>query len=857
MTGQTISHYKILEKLGGGGMGIVYKAEDTKLKRTVALKFLPPDLTSDPEAKTRFIHEAQAASVLQHSNICTIHDIDETADGQLFICMDCYDGETLKKQIERGPIEPEEAVRIGIQVADGLSRAHEAGIVHRDIKPANIMVTNHGEVKIVDFGIAKLGAATRLKKSAVTSGTAAYMSPEQITGQESDCRSDLFSLGIVLYELVTGKRPFVGDHEAAVFYSILDLEPEPPSKLRPDLQPGLERIILRLLQKDPAKRYQTAAELRRDMKHLVGMTESTRRMVVSAVRSGNRPLTYFLAALVTLLLLFSIPSIRTTLAKLIGISRIPTEKHIAVLPFVNIGGDSASKVFCDGLTEEITSRLTRLRTLGGTPLSVVPSSEITGGTIRTAEQARRRLGATHVVTGSIERDIREVRIIINLSDAQTLRQLDSRSINEQRLTRTRLQDAAVGAVVAMLDVSVEPTSQRVASFGNTNDPDANDFYLKGRGYLYNYQKSGNIDLAIQLFDLALKDDSTFVLAYAGLGDAYWQKYEQTKDLQLTAKALEYCNRAIGLNPQLPEVRMTLAMIYTGTGKGVDAVAEYRTVLQQDSSNVDAHRGLASAFRAQGEYENAEREYKKAIRLKPGYWRGHVDLGGFYYSRKRFAEAVEEFKRVVELTPDNAIGYSALGASYSDLEKDTEAEEALKKSIELEPSYRAYNNLGTHYFRKRRYGDAIPYFEKALTLNDIDHRLWGNLGSAYFHTDQFDSAKMHLETAIERAKHQRAINPKDPTILSRLAGYYAMLGNKTESLRLIKEALSVAPEDVEVIRRAVDVFERGGQRLQALTWMEQGLKRGIKAKEFETDLGLTELRNDERYQRIIKRYGNQP
>jgi serine/threonine protein kinase len=268
MIGTTISHYRILEKLGGGGMGVVYKAEDTKLKRTVALKFLPPELTLDPEAKERFMHEAQAASALQHNNICAVHDIDQSPDGQMFIVMDCYEGETLKKKIERGRLKIEEATDLAIQIAQGLAKAHESGIVHRDIKPANIMITRDGVAKIVDFGLAKLSSATKLTKTGSTLGTVAYMAPEQLQGSGVDARADIFSLGVVLYEMLTGKTPFRGDHEAALMYSILNEEPEPLQTHIPDVSSEMIHIVSRALEKDPASRYKTMDDLLIDLRRI-------------------------------------------------------------------------------------------------------------------------------------------------------------------------------------------------------------------------------------------------------------------------------------------------------------------------------------------------------------------------------------------------------------------------------------------------------------------------------------------------------------------------------------------------------------------------------------------------------------
>jgi len=308
MIGQTISHYRILEKLGGGGMGVVYKAEDTKLKRTVALKFLPPELTRDPEAKQRFIHEAQAASALQHDHICTIHDIDETDDGRMFICMDFYGGETLKKKIERGSLTINEALDLAIQVAKGLEAAHEAGIIHRDIKPANVMITSKGEVKVVDFGLAKLAGQTKLTKAGSTLGTVAYMSPEQVQGEEADEQTDIWSFGVVLYELVTGKLPFRGEHEPAMMYSIMNEQAKPLRALRPETPEALEQIITHCLQKDRTQRAKTIREISAELSNLRGAVPLAVRWFEPRLlwKTIKRPAVFFPLALVLLALAYGI-----------------------------------------------------------------------------------------------------------------------------------------------------------------------------------------------------------------------------------------------------------------------------------------------------------------------------------------------------------------------------------------------------------------------------------------------------------------------------------------------------------------------------------------------------------------------
>jgi tetratricopeptide (TPR) repeat protein/TolB-like protein len=833
-------------------MGVVYKALDVKLDRLVALKFLTPDLTRDAQAKERFMNEARAASSFDHPNICTVYEIGEADDGQWFIAMPCYEGETLKERIDRGPLTIEEATKIALQIVQGLSSAHQKGIIHRDVKPANIIVTGEGVAKILDFGLSKLRGQTVITIVGSTLGTVAYMSPEQAEGNPVDHRSDIWSVGVVLYEMLIGQRPFKGEYDQVVFYSILNQNPPAIAGLRQEVPADLQAIVTKCLQKNPANRYQTAAELEADLESVQGATGSRQRPSAEIGKSRHLRLKYAVLGLVLLLILFGIPQIRTFLGTLGGFPSNPAEKIIAVLPFTNIGGGATDQVYCDGFTEIVTLGLTQLRPQAGASISVIPSSEIRGDTIKTAEGARQRFGASLVITGIVERDTDHVRIILNLIDAQHLRQLNSRSIDARRLTRISLQDTTVAMLVAMLNLPVEPTSLRMASMGATTVSDANDFYTLGRGYLTDLHRKGNIDFAIQQFEKAVKEDSTYALAYAGLGEAYWRKYELTRDLQWTGKATGYCFRAVELNSQLPQVRTTLALIYAGTGKYEDAVSEYQAILAQDTSNVDAQRGLAVAYRSSQKYDEAERAYKRAINLRPSYWGGHLDLAGYYYLRKRYAEAVEEYKRVVDLTPDNAGGFSGLGASYFALERYGEAEEAFKRSISIEPTYRLYNNLATLYFDRKRFTDAIPVYQKALVINDRDYRVWANLASAFYWSGKRDSASTEFARTIKLAEDQRSVNPKDATVLSDLADYYSMVGKKAEALVLIKESLALAPEDVEVIGKAVDVYEKVGQRAEAISWMREGLKKGIQKEEFEDDPELKELRADKRYLELVQR-----
>ncbi len=856
MIGQTVSHYKILEKLGEGGMGVVYKAQDTKLRRSVALKFLTPEMTHDKEAKSRFIHEAQAASALDHPNIAVVHEIDDTADGRSFICMAYYEGKTLKDQIESGPFDVNRAIRIAIQIADGLQRAHEAGIIHRDIKPANIIVTGRNEVKIVDFGIAKLSTQTR-GTSTSSGGTAAYMSPEQAQGVDVDARSDLFSLGVVMYEMLTGKRPFVGEHEAAVMYSIVSIDPASPSHLNPAIPTELDKIILKLLEKNPENRLQSAAELRSELKHLLGLTESTRSFLTPPRIVVGRAWLVLIPLVVVLGLFVAFPPTRIALGEFFGLSSLPKQKIVAVLPFTNIGNDSTNQAFCEGLMYIFTSRLTNVHTEGET-FGAIATAEVVDARVMSPSQAREKLGATIAVTGSVARDPNRLTIILNVVDTKTQIQARSQSFEYSSSNLADIQKLAASDLLSMLDVEAEAKVVEATFAGNTDDSQAFEFYSSGRGYLQNYAKLSNVDYAIQLFQKALKEDSLFALGYAALGESYWRKYEVTKDRQWIAPAIENAEKATKLGDVLSPVHVTLGMVQRGTGNYDQAVGALKRAIALDSLNSDAQRELAQAYIRLSNFSLAEAAFRKAIRIQPSRWAGYSDLGSFYFSQKRYEEAASQFMKVIDLAPDNPRGHSGLGACYFRLKRPMEAYEALERSVKVDTLYYpGYSNLATNYFFEGAYADAARNFEKALAVNPRDYKVWGNFASALHWSGQREKALDKFQIAVKKAEEQLNVNKKDATILSNLADYHSMLGHKKQALDYMNQSLALAPEGVEIIRRSVDVCEQLGERELALRYLEMAFTKGTSAREIDQAPALKGLRSDTRYKRLVDRLGKKP
>jgi len=858
MIGTTVSHYRIVEKLGGGGMGVVYKAEDTRLKRFVALKFLPPELTHDELAKERFEQEARAASGLDHSNVCTIHEIDETEDGQVFICMAYYDGETLKNRLARGPLTIDDTLNIVLQVSEGLRQAHEHGIVHRDIKPANVMLTRDGAAKIVDFGLATLAGKAHLAAGSEIAGTLSYMSPEQIHGAAIDHRSDLWSLGVTMYEMLTGRLPFVGDEAQTVLQAIAHQDPAPIESLRTGVPAQLAAIVTKCLQKDPEERYQSAADLRADLrrvKHaLTSATVSSMKGLppVSSFRKRFRPVVALPVAVmvVAVTLLTAIPSTRRTVQKWLNLPVVPEQLHIAVLGFTNVGGDPANRAFCDGVTEILSSTLTRLESFRER-LWVVPASEVRAREVKSAGEARGVFGVNLAVTGSVLRAGDKVHLTVNLVDAETLRQINSEVIEAPEADLPELQDRVASITLEMVKVELDPTQRKQMTAGGTKVPKAYDFYLQARGTLENYHGESDPERAAELFKQAIALDSGFALAHAGLAQADLESYRKKKDARLVDEAVASAGRAVELDDRLSEVHATLGALYTTTGKYEDAVRELKRAIERQPRNAGAYSGLARAYDALGNAAGAEETYRRAIALRPEYWVGYTELGAFYYRRGRYEDAEKQFQKAVALTPQNAWAYNNLGAAYLIRGQDAQAREMFERSVAIKPLYGALSNLGSLYLREGKLSLAATMYEKALVIRSTDFKLWGNLGVAYHFSGQEAKGKQAYSQAVTLAEQQRKVNPRDTRLLIDLAGYNGMLGERAKGLAVLQLVLKAPPTDADSIAAIAQSFEDLGEREKAIEWIGKALKAGFSVATLEEGPALRDLRNDARFAKLLE------
>ncbi len=840
----------------------MYLAEDVNLGRKVAVKLLSADRAADPESRKRFTHEARAQAQVAHANVAAFYEVMEIGD-KVFIVMEYIVGQKLSEVAKTEKLALSEILDLAIQVGEGLQAAHEKGVMHRDINPANILVTLKRVAKITDFGLAKWKGASTITRTGLQMGTDAYMSPEQVEGRKVDFRTDIFSLGAVLYELICARRAFEGANRESLFYEILYVQPQPLARFCRGVPESLEQAVFKCLAKDPEERYQSMADLVADLKRIrrqVASGEADSVVPRTGKRSFQRVLrsiVFPLAGVVLVLAgLFLFPWTWDDLKRYFGFGGIPLEKPFVILPFTNVGGDPTTAVLCDGLGETVNSQLSRLEKWQAS-LRVVPGSDVRRYKVYTAEEARKIFGATLAVSGSVEKTGKGVRFNINLIDTKSLKPLRS-AVTDYALTNVAaIPEWLVRKLAELLEIKFPPQALRELTRGGSSVSSASLSYLRGRGYLQRYENAGNLDMAIALFERALREDPLYGLAYAGLGEAYWRKYEVTKKAQWSQVALDNCTRAIQLDEQLVSAHLSLGVIHAGSNRYQNAIEEFQKVLKFDSLNVEAYRSLANAYQALGHTSQAETTYQKAIKVRPNYPAGYSHLGAFYYRQGRFEETVAQFERVIKLAPENHRGYNNLGGVYIQLGRPLDAEEMFKRSLESEPDYATYSNLGTlYFFEVARYADAALTYEKALELDSNDYRVWGNLASAYYWAPgERTKAVAAYERAAHLAEEKHQVNPQDATLLSHLSNFYAMLGHRDKALLLVAQSLALAPSDPDIIARAAGTYEQLGLRDKALESIGKALEKGYPLKTVEQSPGLAKFRQDGRFLRLAEEMAN--
>lgn len=661
MIGTTVSHYRIIEKLGEGGMGIVYKAQDLKLDRLVALKFLPQNITATEAEKTRFIHEAKAASALDHPNICNIHEIDETPDGQVFIAMAFYEGATLNKKVEQGPLKLNEAIGIAIQIAEGLHPAHKKGIVHRDIKSGNIMITEEGQVKIVDFGLARTTGLTRLTKTGATIGTVPYMSPEQARGEKVDHRTDIWSLGVVLYEMVAGRLPFQSAYSDAIVYSILNEEPPPLTSVRSDVPMELERIVKKTMQKSVADRYQRVDEMLTDLRTLRKELESgvAKEPPEKARPRRKRAALYGgVAALALILVVGGLLLFR-------GEKRATSISSIAVLPFQNLSAEGPHAYFARGLHDELLTQLSKVAAL-----TVISRTSVMGyeGTRTPLRQIASELGVGSVVEGSVQVVGGRLRVNVQLIDAATDAHLWAERYDRTLDDAFAIQSDVAQQIVAAVGATLSSTERRGLADAPTANAEAYRLYLQGREY---WTRPGylrqNFETAQQLYERALGLDPNFALAHAALsqvhGGMYWWRYDPSA--ARAARQREEAEAASRLAPDLPQAHIAMGLAhYWGRRDYRRALDEFAIALKGLPNGAELWGMIGLVHRRLGNWDKVFAAFEKAVQLNPRDANLFYDLGGQTYQvMHRYADAVRAYDRALSLAPDLHVAVIRRGETY--------------------------------------------------------------------------------------------------------------------------------------------------------------------------------------------------
>lgn len=853
--------YKVQRILGEGGMGAVYKAYDTELDREVALKLIRPGLAMDPNIALRFKQELLLASKISHKNILRIHDLGE-AGGTKFISMAYVEGHDLYHLLgDAGKLPVDRALKIAKQLCAALEAAHSEGVVHRDFKPQNILLDRNDQVYVSDFGLAKsLESDTGLSRTGEFLGTPRYMAPEQVEGRGIDHRVDIYALGLIMYEMLTGDVPFHADTTIQLMYKRVHETPESPKTLNPDLPEWLVRVVMKCLERDPDRRYQNAADVLTDLQNSLAPVGSKSSPIAFTVRrveldipGAKLGLIIAIALVVLAAGSLAVPGIRHRIFgnETAANATAPT-MHLAVLPIKILGDESAIGYIGQGVTDDLTARLYQLKNLQiASPTAI---SKLQSGL--STEQTAKVLGVNLVVQGTLQAQEDRIVLVLTLDDANG-KQLWTNRFSGVRQDILTLEDEIYNKVVAAVAVKTSAEEMARGSVHSTENYQAYDLYLKGKNAFQRGElDSSNVEKAIGFYEAALKQDPHFALAWADIADASLRMYRDKKDEKWSQKALNAAEQASTWGGDIPDVHFSVGGVYSATGKTAEAIAELQNALKLAPNSDEGYRRLGDAYRAAGRKEESIQAYEQATKVNPYYWINFNALGGALFRYGENEGAMAAYKKVTELAPGELAGWLGIANSLYQESKFDEAIAAYQKAIQVKPHYLAYSNLGAVYYYQKHYAEAAQAFEKAVELNPNQEMAVGNLADSYYWAGDKAKANANYDRAIALALQSLKVDPRNAESMGSLAMYYASKGDIATAKSYIQRARAISPNIANLAYIDAVVNTRAGDLTHALASLREAFSKGYSVDQAKSDPELNVLAGQPEFQRLVQQYSAQ-